>query len=349
MNPQDDRDAVQRPLRVIEFGSFFGRPRSFRRQTRIVPGCLGPHNPSLRVGDIQYLLFQEGDDGPYILSEEERQERRFDSLPDDNAMTYEIRPVHELIDEIVARQQRVGIAERPEALRRKPFYLIAQKCHELDIPLRNGHPAVRPGWVGKAKGMDDLVKERGLLPPDQRQYSPEVYVQLLSTCADFDPIVLIGDGDPSILVPRLLDVPADHRTILLGRMFVGNAAEVYEATDRLLRQLWTEGSRRLMSSRPEGLSSMISAFQLRGFGINDVLIDFSTGHPRNTRRRLDPNPIEREWNRGREIQRQYRDAHDAVDEILNRIQYLRGTYDRTRPATYDIDFEFARSARSSQN
>ena len=231
MNPQDDRDAVRHPLRVNEFDSFYGRPRSLRQQTRIVSGCIGPHNPSLRVGDVQCLLFQEGDAGPYILSEVERQNRRFDSLPDDNSYVYEIRPTDELIDDIVARQQRVGIAERPEALRRLPFYFIAQKCHELNIPLRNRYPDVRHGWVGKAKGMDDLVKERGLLPPDQRQYSPEIYKLLLSTCPDFDsPIVLVGDGDPSILVPRLLDVPDDHRAFLLGRMFFGRDAEVSEAT-----------------------------------------------------------------------------------------------------------------------
>jgi hypothetical protein len=37
-------------------------------------GCLGTHDPQLKVGDTQEMVFSETDDGPfYIMPENERQ------------------------------------------------------------------------------------------------------------------------------------------------------------------------------------------------------------------------------------------------------------------------------------
>jgi len=33
------------------------------------PACLGPYPKILAVGDMQSMVFQEGDDGPFYLSE----------------------------------------------------------------------------------------------------------------------------------------------------------------------------------------------------------------------------------------------------------------------------------------
>eukprot|EP01031_Cornospumella_fuschlensis_P036619 gene36619-44422_t len=39
-----------------------GKQRSIMRPTKITTGCLGPHRPTLREGDTQYMNFQHGED-----------------------------------------------------------------------------------------------------------------------------------------------------------------------------------------------------------------------------------------------------------------------------------------------
>ena len=43
-------------------------------------GFLGPHSPSLKVGDIQSMVFQETDIGPYYMPEPMRSLRRYDEI-----------------------------------------------------------------------------------------------------------------------------------------------------------------------------------------------------------------------------------------------------------------------------
>jgi len=52
--------------------SQFGRAQPQMRETKITEGCLGPFDPTLRVGDIQHMVFRSCDDGPFYLAPQER-------------------------------------------------------------------------------------------------------------------------------------------------------------------------------------------------------------------------------------------------------------------------------------
>jgi len=43
------------------------------QETEITEGCLGPFGPTLRVGDIQHMVFRSSNDGPFYLAPHERQ------------------------------------------------------------------------------------------------------------------------------------------------------------------------------------------------------------------------------------------------------------------------------------
>lgn len=308
-NPQGDRRDMLSPLRVDHFPATFGEIRTRRTTTIITAGCLGPHSPSLCIGDIQHLQFQEGDEGPYCLVPEERQERRFDKPTGES--TTRARATEDLLADIVANEERLGNAADAARWARERSvncFAIFNRCRELKIKCTERVPVVQKGWVGQSKGLDDIVKERGLLPPDQRQHEPETYRQLLRTCPDFKGSIHIGEDDPSIFVPRLMDMPTDARTDLVQRMYIGHDAEVYDATEDVLRQVWNEGLRRM--PKAEGESLMVSSFSSRGFGIVAL-----------PNQRIEPaEPIEREWHRGHQFLRQIR---ESVDAILDRVRWIR--------------------------
>jgi len=51
----------------------FGGEQPIMRDTQITNGCLGMHAPKLQVGDIQKMVFQNTDKGPFYLSQADRE------------------------------------------------------------------------------------------------------------------------------------------------------------------------------------------------------------------------------------------------------------------------------------
>jgi len=43
-------------------------------------GYLGPHSPKLKVGDVQKMVFQEEDEGPYYMPTINQQLLRYDEV-----------------------------------------------------------------------------------------------------------------------------------------------------------------------------------------------------------------------------------------------------------------------------
>jgi len=60
----------------------WGRKQSRVRDTLIKEeaGCLGPHSPKLQVGDIQKMVFQEGDTGHYYMTPINQQLHCYDEV-----------------------------------------------------------------------------------------------------------------------------------------------------------------------------------------------------------------------------------------------------------------------------
>jgi hypothetical protein len=69
-------------LVVGNMSTLWGGKQGRIRATEIkeVYGYLGPHSPVLKVGDIQQMIFQENDDGPFYLSPILRDLRRYDEI-----------------------------------------------------------------------------------------------------------------------------------------------------------------------------------------------------------------------------------------------------------------------------
>jgi hypothetical protein len=69
-------------LNVANMQVMWGGKQSKVRLTEIKEeaGFLGPHSPQLKVGDIQYMQFQESDVGPYYMPVIQQQLQRYDEI-----------------------------------------------------------------------------------------------------------------------------------------------------------------------------------------------------------------------------------------------------------------------------
>jgi hypothetical protein len=65
-------------LSVVDMNTGWGGKQSKMRNTGITEGCLGPYQRTLEIGDVQSMVFQESEEGPFDMSPAELLARRYD-------------------------------------------------------------------------------------------------------------------------------------------------------------------------------------------------------------------------------------------------------------------------------
>jgi hypothetical protein len=169
----------------------FGGKQIHMHKTKIMQedGYLGPYTRKLNVGDIQEMSFSETDEGPYYLTESQRQSRKWDRVIGTTKYNFN---ASELRSQLIAH----GIQTPPKGAKK-----IKEKCVELEIPLSKMIDKIEEGWVNKPKGKLQVLWERGLIDESkgtnyytnkgQRDVSGEFILatsldHLLSMCKDFN-------------------------------------------------------------------------------------------------------------------------------------------------------------------
>lgn len=149
-------------LDVSNMSRSFGGVKPKIRSSEIVEGCLGPFNCILNIGDVQSMVFEENDDGPWwITSHEGREARRHDIVhaPIDGetpklANRTKIQLTNALRDE-------AGITVDPL----RPLNEIKEFANLHGIDLQYHKPTITEGWHGKPKGLLQILWERGWIDP----------------------------------------------------------------------------------------------------------------------------------------------------------------------------------------
>jgi hypothetical protein len=116
-------------------------------------GYLGPHAPKLQVGDFQQMVFQEVDEGPFYLSPLLRDLRRYDEIKGTKTKNRLKKDLSEELD-------KLGLSTRGKTMKEVQEMAIAR-----NIPITIVENDVVEGWVGKPKGIKQVLWERGLLDP----------------------------------------------------------------------------------------------------------------------------------------------------------------------------------------
>jgi hypothetical protein len=140
-------------------GQKFGGAQPIMRDTKIevFNGYLGTHDPKLRVGDTQSFVFTDQDEGPFYLTPEERQQRKFDRPTGKTRNVWKKK--QQLVEELKAKDVPVerGMSHKLEEL--QGF------ARNNGIPLKKTNNVVDEGCIGKAKGLLQILYERGLIDP----------------------------------------------------------------------------------------------------------------------------------------------------------------------------------------
>jgi hypothetical protein len=147
----------QRPdgLNASRMNKGFGGKHVPMRSTVIEAeeGFLGQFQRQLQVGDTQHLVFQSTDIGPFWMSEEERESTRHDVIEDGNPIsTPKIRA------ELLVELQSKGINVKGK--NKKELVALAE---QNGIATMRQDQKVTEGWEGKAKGLSQILWERGLI------------------------------------------------------------------------------------------------------------------------------------------------------------------------------------------
>ena len=58
--------------------SNFGGTQPKMHDSKIVDGCLGPHSPTLELGELQRFSFQDTDEGPFWMGPDQRAMKKMD-------------------------------------------------------------------------------------------------------------------------------------------------------------------------------------------------------------------------------------------------------------------------------
>ena len=113
------------------------------------------HSEKLKVRETQSMTFKEGNSGPFYLSAEERESRKFDCETDKITTKKHTRPF--LIDKIKEKTRPKQVHGNLEE--------VQKLASNLNIPTEYTTNKIIEGWHNKPKGMLQKLWERGFLDP----------------------------------------------------------------------------------------------------------------------------------------------------------------------------------------
>ena len=109
--------------------------------------------PKYPKGSTQSLVFQHDDEGPFYLSLEEREARKFDR----NTGISKERNLKK--SELLERLQEKGIVSKGSTKQ------LRDLCLERNLQITEKVEVIEEGWMGKPKGIMQVLWERGFLDP----------------------------------------------------------------------------------------------------------------------------------------------------------------------------------------
>jgi len=174
-------------LNVGNMNAGWGGKQSKLRDTIITEDCLGPHNPSVKVGDTQSMIFLAGCPPPH-----------FDATAKENDTRVGTAKTRSLTkSELVLAITTAHPLMKVEHLKLKE---LKDRAGEFNPPIATDitEVPVVEGYIGKAKGLKQVLYERGLLDPNnvtkyyldkiksEEEEEPFCLRELLAKCADFE-------------------------------------------------------------------------------------------------------------------------------------------------------------------
>ena len=138
-------------LNAEEMSVRYGGSQPKMRNTTI--NEIGTYPCQLKVGDTQSLTFSYGDAGPFYLSDEEREGLRFDVFLGEKKKKQKTKKM--LVDEIKMTGYQIRGHLSKDELERIAALKNIELTYEYNIK--------KEGWMGKPKGLLQILWERGFI------------------------------------------------------------------------------------------------------------------------------------------------------------------------------------------
>ncbi|KAI2502685.1 hypothetical protein MHU86_11742 [Fragilaria crotonensis] len=197
-------------LNVARMTKLYGGAQKRLRNTVIkqTQGYLGPYSPKLEPGNTQSMVFKADDIGPFWMTQTQREERRHDQLLDGQTVTRKYTR-----EELIRHLKEKGITAKGKK------EAIQTTAQEHNLQIQETKPKVIEGWENKAKGLLQVLWERGFVDESQLEKytlngTRDVFglVQkyfslksLMSNCLDFEEerdSIAIHGKEMGVLVDR---------------------------------------------------------------------------------------------------------------------------------------------------
>jgi hypothetical protein len=133
------------------------KPSTIKNETYL--GTSYQYDDTLRVGDVQTMVYSENDAGPFDMTPEERAANRIDY--DTPGRVKDVNLTKKELIEML----KVENVTNPKGTTKK----LQQKCEMLGLPTKNSVKIIREGWVGKAKGALQILYERGFIDKEHHK------------------------------------------------------------------------------------------------------------------------------------------------------------------------------------
>jgi hypothetical protein len=143
--------------------SFGGAQPRMRRSHIETNEYLGRFPARLEVGHYQYMNFQDGDCGPFYLSQADREASKFDCR---TGGTVTKKRKKEKLEQDLAAIGVVAKGTRDQ---------LAKVCEQNNLPVQDTTEIIKDGWVGKPKGMLQVLWERGYIDPSIQPTKAQEY------------------------------------------------------------------------------------------------------------------------------------------------------------------------------
>ena len=144
-------------LNALQMSRNYGGTQPIMRDTTIMnaAGYLGPHVPRLDIGQVQSFVFKVEDVGPWYLSPEERESQR------KNKPTWRIKMVERSKKLLIEALCGAGVTFQQNRSYTKKELQDFARMHGVD--LREQKEQIITGWEGQAKGLVQVLWERGFI------------------------------------------------------------------------------------------------------------------------------------------------------------------------------------------
>ena len=165
----------------------------------------------VKVGDTQSMVFKDGDHGPWWMTDDEREQRRNQTL-DENVKITKQKTKKDLLSDLKSLNVPLGLDSKSKwKIQDLKKLSLSQRP---PIPLTHSMDRVIGGWSKNPKGLMQVLWERGWIDVHEKEkYRVSTLTDMLASCPDFKGEITEVETKAKEMNVRVIITPKFHAEI----------------------------------------------------------------------------------------------------------------------------------------